>query len=212
MAKWIRCGAVVMCAMAFLAGRVMAQEHPKGEHPKGEHPKGEHPKGDEKPKAEHPGPAELNDHQKSQTMFEGEWEATAKGQSDPSQPVQEWKGTCKNTLVLGGRFLQMEYKGELLGQPYEGYGLSGYDPEKKKHTLVWMDSLTTQMMHYEGECTDGCKTTTLTAELPGPNGTTMKSRSVTRVVSPTEHVFEIYVTDPSGKESKMLEIVYQKKK
>ncbi len=216
MQRVIRCCAVVLCSLAFLTGRLAAQEHPGGEHPKGEHPKGEHPKGEhpkgeqpkgEHPGGEHPGSAPPNEHHKSQEMFVGDWEATAKEWTDPTQPPKETKATCKNTLILNGRFLQMEYKGEMMGQSFEGFGLSGYDTAKKKHTMVWMDTMATQMMNSEGECTDGCKTTTLMGEMPGG----MKSRSVTKVVSPTEHVFEMYMTGPDGKEIKMFEIVYKKK-
>ena len=40
----------------------------------------------------------------------------------------------------------------------------------------------------------------------------MKWRSVTRIVDDNTHMFEMYSTDKSGKEEKMMEITYTRKR
>src|SRR5262245_32992341 len=49
----------------------------------------------------------------------------------PGKGLQESKGVLKSKLDVGGFFLVTEFKGELAGQPFQGRGITGYDPFKK---------------------------------------------------------------------------------
>jgi hypothetical protein len=42
-------------------------------------------------------------------------------------------------------------------------------------------------------------------------GKPAKIRTVTRIVDPNQHVYEMYAPDPKGNEFKMMEIVYTRK-
>src|SRR5207247_105391 len=50
----------------------------------------------------------------------GNWETAATFTMGPGLPTMQSKGGCKRHWVLGGRFLQEEVTGEMMGMPFEG--------------------------------------------------------------------------------------------
>jgi hypothetical protein len=161
----------------------------------------------EKPDISKPGP----EHKMLSTLA-GTYEAKVKIYFDPNQPANESTGTMKRKMIMGGRFLEELYNGEIMGQPFYGMGLMGYDAMKKKYTSVWIDSMTTSMMQSQGTYDAATKTLTSTGEDIDPTtGKMMKSRDVFRVISPTEQVMDMYREKGDGKEFKMLEIRYTRK-
>lgn len=209
--------AAVLLVGSLAAYRVLAQDHP-------DHPKKDSPAGDKAaPPAGDGMSAEMaawakyaapGGHHQIMAKQAGTWTATCKFWMDPNAPPEESTGTEVSTVILGGRFLKMEYTGTMMGQPFEGFGLAGYDNMTQKHFMIWTDSCGTMAMMSEGTCTDGCKCTTLVGECPNPmdgGKTKRKSRYVTTMVSDTEMHFEMYGDGPDGKEYKCGEITYKKK-
>jgi hypothetical protein len=81
----------------------------------------------------------------------GSWDiATTMWMNGPDQPATTAKGTAELKLVLGGRFLQQETKGEFMGMPSAGIGFNGYDNLDKKYTMFWIDNSSTAMYTAEG--------------------------------------------------------------
>lgn len=60
------------------------------------------------------------------------------------------EGSAEFQWIMGDRYVQQTFKGNMMGQPYEGMGLFGYDNYKKKFTSMWIDSLSTTMNYGEG--------------------------------------------------------------
>jgi hypothetical protein len=87
--------------------------------------------------------------------FAGDWDAVVKSFNPDGSPGSTSKGVMHAKMVLGDRFLQSNYEGEMEMAPgakmqFTGVGLSGYDKGKKKYTGVWMDTMSTAMMITEG--------------------------------------------------------------
>ena len=59
-------------------------------------------------------------------------------------------GTSNNKMILGGRFLEMQYEGSFLGVELEGIVTLGFDNYKKKYTVVFIDNLNTSIRTAEG--------------------------------------------------------------
>ena len=57
----------------------------------------------------------------------GSWTTKTKSWMEPDKPPMETTGTCEDKVLLDGRFLQQECTGEMMGQPYNGIGVHGYD-------------------------------------------------------------------------------------
>ena len=60
---------------------------------------------------------------------------------EPDKPPMESTGACDNTVLLEGRFLQQKCTGDMMGQPFTGIGVHGYDNATKKYVTTWIDSM-----------------------------------------------------------------------
>jgi Protein of unknown function (DUF1579) len=138
----------------------------------------------------------------------GTWTAKSKMWMEPGKPPTEAQGTEEVKSVLGGRFIELHFNGNMMGKPFEGMGHEGYDNMKKKWVMTWMDSMGTMIIYAEG--TGDAKTRTFIGEETMPNGAKRPFRWVMKVESPTKHTMEMYAPGMDGKEAKQMEIVYTK--
>jgi len=157
-------------------------------------------------KASTPGPEHA-----SLTKMAGTWDVTIKSFEGPEPQVSTGKAVRK--MVLGGRFLQEEYKGTYMGQPFDGMGLTGYDNVMKKYTFFWVDSMGTGMMVGEGHMDP--QGSVLTSVMTYTDPLTAKQSSVRQVMKkmgPDTEIFEMFGPGPDGKEKKMMEMTYKRAK
>ncbi len=141
----------------------------------------------------------------------GTWKITTKSWMDPNQPPEETTGTCKQTMLMEGCFLQQECTGTMMGQAFNGMGVTGYDNHTKKYVATWMDSMGTGIYSSKGRPGDDGKTITMESLYDDPMAGPMKLRAVTKIIDPNTEIFEMYGTDKSGQEMKMMEIRYSRK-
>jgi hypothetical protein len=138
--------------------------------------------------------------------FVGEWNVTTQGWTTPGAPPQTSQGTGEAELLLGGRFVQMEYKGTMFGQPFEGLQILGYDNLKKKYVSFWLDNTSTAFYLTEGTRDPATKTVTETGLWPDfMTGGNVKVRATTKWLSPDEFVYEMFMTGADSKEFKSVE-------
>ena len=143
--------------------------------------------------------------------LEGSWTTTTKEWMDPGKPPTESAGTAEMKMLLGGRFLYQEFNGEMMGQPFSGIGIDGYDNLTKKYVTAWMDSMGTGIFMMEGTASADGRTITLHGQHPEPGGGQMKHRAIWKILDDNKHTFEMYGAHHGEKESKMMEIVYTRK-
>ena len=148
---------------------------------------------------------------KQLASLEGSWNTKTKEWMDPKKPPTESTGTCEEKMLLDGRFLQQECTGEMMGQPYTGIGVHGYDNLTKKYVTTWMDSMGTGIMFMDGTASADGKTITLHGSHKDPMGGVMKHRAVWKLVDANTQTFEMYHKGKDGKEMKMMEITYIRK-
>lgn len=141
----------------------------------------------------------------------GSWSTTTKEWTDPKEPPAESTGSCEHTMLLGGRFLRQECSGDMMGQPYTGIGILGYNNYTKKYVSTWMDSMGTGIFYMEGKADKAGHTITHRGRYDDPMEGAMKLRAVTKIVDADHEIFEMFGTGKSGKEMKMMEIVYTRK-
>lgn len=141
--------------------------------------------------------------------MEGDWGASVKMMMGPEPTVTP--GTSVNRLILGGRYLEQRFTSTMMNQPFEGYGLTGYDNRKQQYTNFWVDNSSTEMMTGQGSWDAAAKTVTMKSEGTGPDGKPMPMRMVTKMTGPDQHVFSMYAP-MEGKEQLMMEITYTRKK
>lgn len=141
----------------------------------------------------------------------GSWTTKTKEWMDPGKPPRESAGSAENKMLLDGRFLHQEFTGNMMGQPYSGIGIDGYDNLRKKYVTIWIDSMGTGIFMMEGTANADGKTITLKGQHGEPGGGHMNHRAVWKIVDATSQTFEMYGTHGHGKETKMLEITYTRK-
>ena len=134
----------------------------------------------------------------------GTWEATMK-----SPDGREMAGTSKAVSACGGLWVLSEFHMDFGGQKFEGRGTDGYDTDKKKYVSIWVDSMSTAPMIFEGDYDKQAKTLTMTATGKGPDGKPAKFKSVSNM---DHHSFKMYLCGPDGSENLMMTIEYRRKK
>ena len=155
-----------------------------------------------------PGPS----HERLKKM-EGQWNLTVKWTMDPSQPMQETKSTSVVTTLMDGRYCQEQTTGEMMGKPFTGMGLTGYDNVLKKYVSVWIDNMGTGIMTSQGTVDSTGSVLNWTGQSADPaTGKMARYRMVTRFLDDDHHVFEMYVKSPDGKEFRTMEITYERNK
>jgi hypothetical protein len=139
--------------------------------------------------------------------LEGTWDTVMKTPDGKSS-----KGVATYKMELGGLWLVSDFKGDFDGAPFQGKGLDTYDAGKKKYVSVWVDSMMTMPLVFEGTRDPATKISTSTCECTGPDGKPMKMRSVTKEIDDHHFTFEMYSPGPDGKEAKMMTIEYTRRK
>lgn len=148
---------------------------------------------------------------KMMAHMEGSWETRTKSWEDPSQPPKESRGTAEMKMILGGRFLQQDVSGQMMGAPFQGLEITGFDNIKQKFVTIWLDSMGTSIMMLEGTASPDGKTITQTSHVDDPIQGPMDLRAVTTIIDNNTFGFEMYGKDKTGKESKWMEMVYNRR-
>ena len=140
----------------------------------------------------------------------GDWEGDITMWMDPSQPPQKSKGTTKYEAIFDGRYIVGHYTGNMMGMPFAGMDITGYDNTKKVFFSSWIDNMGTGMMNLEGTYDDANQTFNYSGEMLDPMGNKMKVREVLTVTDKDHTKFEMFM-DMGGGEMKSMEILYTRK-
>jgi len=141
----------------------------------------------------------------------GSWTTKTKEWMEPGKPPTESTGTAEMKMLLDGRFLQQEFTSQMMGQPFSGIGIDGYDNLRKRYVTTWIDTMGTGIFQMEGTASADGKTITLKGRHDEPGGGQMTHRAVWKIVDSNTQSFDMYGTHKQGKELKMLEIAYTRK-
>lgn len=147
-------------------------------------------------------------------QFVGSWDVEAKvWMKGPKSEPNVSKGTAEYKMALGGRYLQQEFAGEMMGQPMNGVGYTGYDNFRKKYVSWWIDNMGTTMTMMEGSMDREGKTLTMTGKIDDPSTgeKDKKVKNVTRVVDKDKHVFESYDLTAYGDKHPVMVITYTRR-
>ncbi len=124
----------------------------------------------------------------------GTWDATVEMFMAPGAPPAVSKGT-ETVAMMGGFWQLTEFKSEMMGQPFEGRGATGYDPAKKKYVGTWVDTMTPAYYTLEGSYDTATKSLTTIMEGPDPSGAVAKTKAVTEWKDADTRVFTMYGPD-----------------
>ena len=143
----------------------------------------------------------------------GSWVAKNSTWMAPGQAPMVSEGTSEHKWVLGGRFLEQRYEGTFMNSPFSGIGYTGFDNYRKQYTSTWMDTSATSILVMSGTFDASGKILTTTGKTDDfTSGKTAAIREKMTMVSKDEILFELFGPGPDGKEFRMMEIRYTRKK
>jgi hypothetical protein len=142
----------------------------------------------------------------------GVWDGESSMWTSPdSEPVKS-KGVETNKL-MGKFWLLSEFVGDMMGEKFEGRGVTGYDPLKKQYVGTWVDTMVPFVFTLSGTYDEATHTLTMTMEgIDAMTGKPSKWKSVTVYTSDDTKTFELHVPGEDGKLWKMMEIKYTRRK
>ncbi len=145
--------------------------------------------------------------QKYLERFVGEWEvakAVFPRVGDPSR----MRGTCRQSLIQGGRFLQSEFIFGDGDRKTTGLGLIGFEPDTGLFTSVWIDSRQTRMSHRKSRDRFDGEQIVLYSESLGEAKESRRSKTVSRLEDGDARLLHRqYNLGPGGEERLFMELV-----
>ena len=155
-----------------------------------------------------------NENHKALEPLAGTWKAQVKWWMSAEGKPEASQGTSENRWIMGGRFLEQDYKGESMGKPFEGMGITGYDTIRGEYTSIWLDSMATGIMVATAQFDPASQTLNQNGTMSCP--LTMEKnrpiRTIWKITDADHNIYESYMNDKDGKEFKTLEISYERAK
>ena len=146
-------------------------------------------------------------HRKMAAMA-GDYTVKVRSWHEPGAPATEETGKATRSMALDGRVLVEQFEGTMMGAPFTGHGMSGYDNVTGQYWSTWNDSMSTGLMVSSGNC-DAQGTCTFEGSYNDPvRKAPVKIRMTSRWTGPDTEVFEMHGPDKQGREMKMMEMTY----
>lgn len=156
----------------------------------------------------------LGEHHRALGDLVGEWEVEI-ALMMPGMPPQSSPGTATYEWIIEGRWLGQRVTGTLMGMPYQGFSIIGFDGYAKNHVSASVSSMDTALNVARGLVVDPSNKTTAvygtldeytTGELRKP------FKVVTKVQDANRHVVEVWDLGIGEAGAKVLEFRYKRKK
>ena len=129
----------------------------------------------------------------------------------PDAPPTKAESECTNSMIMGGRYQESIHTGNMMGMPFEGRSVIGFDNAKKVFQSTWVDNMGSGILFMEGPYDAQTKTITMTGRMVDPmTGKIERERQVMKFIDDRTQMLEMYATK-NGKEFKSMEIKFTKK-
>lgn len=141
----------------------------------------------------------------------GTWDCDMSFWMDPNGKPEKATSTASIKMILGGRYQETNFKGTMMGQPFEGKSTLGYNNASNEYTTTFIDNMGTGMMVGIGKYDEKSKIVEFKGEMVNPvNGKKTPYRETYTIVDASTRKIEMFDTK-NGKEYKSMEIVMKKK-
>jgi hypothetical protein len=140
----------------------------------------------------------------------GTWDADFKMWMEGEKPMES-KAVMKYEK-LGDFWVIGRYEGDMMGMPFHGMEISGYDPETKKLVSYWLDSTGPTITEMHGTWDAAAKTTTMRSTQAHPNHQTGKEEILTSKTVAQDPNVMVYSMSTEGVEKPTMEITYKRRK
>jgi hypothetical protein len=143
----------------------------------------------------------------------GTWDQTLRFWHAPDEDAGEARTTTEYSWIMGGRFVQGTCRGVVMGMPFEGMEITGYDSFRGEYITLWIDTMATSFMTTRGtyDAAEGALIMRGEADdvVAGRRDEPIRARL--RFVDEDTMVYELYGRAADGKEFRTLEIVSKRR-
>lgn len=141
----------------------------------------------------------------------GTWNCDMTFWSEPNGKAEKATSTAEIKMILGGRYQEANYKGTMMGQPFEGKSTLAYNNASKEYTTTFIDNMGTGMMIAMGKYDEKTKSMELKGDMVNPlNGKKTPYRELYTIVDNKTRKMEMFDVK-NGEEYKSMEIIMKKK-
>lgn len=142
----------------------------------------------------------------------GKWDNKMTFWMGPDAPPQTENSVSTIKMIMGDRYQETMYDGNMMGMPFTGRGLLAYDNATEEFITTWIDNMGTGIMVLRGKHDKDNKTTTMTGEMVDPiTKKNIAVREVYTIVDENTRKMEMYHDRGDGNEYKSMEIIMTRK-
>jgi hypothetical protein len=132
----------------------------------------------------------------------GTWKATVRMWMGPGEPTVS-EATARREMILDGRVLAESWEGTMMGSPFAGHGMTGYDNVREMYWSTWNDNMSTAIMLGWGKWDEAEGAMVFDGEMSDPmSGGPMKVRNTVRFPELGKELFEMW--EPRGEGGEMV--------
>lgn len=140
----------------------------------------------------------------------GEWKVNTKYWMDPAGEPMETEGKANVEMILGGRYMKSTHTGKMMGMPFEGINLQGYDNATGEFTAIWIDNMGTGISVSKGKYDEATKSINFEGSMLDPmTKEDMSFRQVVKTIDDNHFMFEMYM-NYNGQEFKSMVVDYSR--
>ena len=140
----------------------------------------------------------------------GDWNVITKYWMDPTGEPMETKGKATVEMILGGRYMKSTHTGTMMGMPFEGINLQGYDNATKEFTAIWIDNMGTGFSISKGKYDEASNSINFEGSMLDPiTKEDMSFRQVVKTIDDNHFMFEMYM-NYKGQEFKSMVVDYSR--
>ncbi len=138
---------------------------------------------------------------------DGDWKQTITFWMSPSAEPMQMNSTCHNEMVMGGRYQLSTSEGDMMGMPFKGQGLTGYDNIRNIFVTTWIDNMGTGIIYMEGTWNDATKAIEFSGKMTDAMaGKAIDARQVLTFMDDNHQKLEMFIKQ-GEKEYKSMEIL-----
>jgi hypothetical protein len=142
----------------------------------------------------------------------GKWDVTMTFWMSADGKPETSNATAETKMIMGGRYQETLYKGNMMGMEWEGKSTVAYNNKNKLFTSTFIDNSGTGMMVAVGSYKTADKAIHSKGEMADiVTGNTILFREVYTIVDANTRKMEMFDTKPGEKEYKSMEIVMRRK-
>ena len=152
-------------------------------------------------------PGKPGEHHRHLASLIGKWDYTMQIWNSPDTEPLEMVGTSEARWILGRRFVETSYQGNIQGRAFRARSIDGYDNNKEKYTNIWQDNLGTYTVVAEGDCSEDGKVRTMSYQFNDTtSGLTLINENVTTVIDENTNQSESFIKSATGVSFKNMEL------